>query len=445
MAANVSSTACLLENNADTVEYLKLGHGRGVDPDPNFPFQIKVLSSSSPDLKTTTDPAPPIQVVFAPTDFPLKSTVDELSKLFQKYKFPSAYRLERVQSVTYAFGARETDCWLHFLCKHIQMRRSREAGGFVPINDVAEDHSWNAAGYFLSWSHVVDLEENGGGIQEKREGKRISNVTLICSGAPVGLENRLKEFLAVSSNVDVIMQDPYALWIPVLMESWILMDDTVWYLQELFGKLENQTIKYTQNMSNENWNTKFEVDFQRLHNLAKHIIHLKEGSDAILYSLEALQKGHKDMHMGEGMVRNATKKSFDYTANLFWSTNVRLSALEKKVDNIINLAFHLVGQQDTRQAKIDSKIFLKDSANMRVIAVVTMLFLPGTAIATLFGSNFFSMSSSGKFVQSGDFWIFWVVALPVSIITFLWWIIALRKKEDVEENRDARDSEEQAF
>ncbi|KAF8247603.1 hypothetical protein K440DRAFT_643672 [Wilcoxina mikolae CBS 423.85] len=230
-------------------------------------------------------------------------------------------------------------------------------------------------------------EENGGEIQEKKKVKRISNVTLICSGAPVGLENRLKEFLAVSSNVDAIMQDPYALWIPVLMESWILMDDTVWYLQELFGKLENQTIKYSQNMSSENWNTKFEVDFQRLHNLAKHIIHLKEGSDAILYSLEALQKCHKDM--GEGMVRDATKRNFDYTANLFRSTNVRLEALEKKVDNTINLAFHLVGQQDTRRAKIDSKIFLKDSANMRVIATVTMLFLPGTAIAVFDSARIF--------------------------------------------------------
>jgi len=132
-------------------------------------------------------------------------------------------------------------------------------------------------------------------------------------------------------------------------------------------------------VSKEDWDAKFGFNFKRLHNLAKHIIHLKEGSDAVLYSLEALQKDHKDHARGE--VREPTKRNFNYTVNLFRSTNVRLSALEKKVGNTINLAFHLVGQQDTRRAKKDSEMFLNDSTSMRVIATVTMIFLPGTTIA----------------------------------------------------------------
>jgi hypothetical protein len=38
------------------------------------------------------------------------------------------------------------------------------------------------------------------------------------------------------------------------------------------------------------------------------------------------------------------------------------------------------------------------------------------------------MSESGKFVKSDDFWIFWIVAVPVSIMTILWWKITLSKK-----------------
>jgi len=155
--------------------------------------------------------------------------------------------------VTYAFGARETDCWLHFLCKNIQLRRDT-SGGYDVFKKSADDHSWNAAGYFLSWSLDEDAEKR----RDKKKGKRISgmgrrdlygddseeaekisNVTLVCSGAPEGLEIRLKTFLAVPRNVEAVMQDPYALWIPVLVESWNMMDDTVWYLQELFGELEN--------------------------------------------------------------------------------------------------------------------------------------------------------------------------------------------------------------
>jgi uncharacterized radical SAM superfamily protein len=70
----------------------------------------------------------------------------------------------------------------------------------------------------------------------------------------------------------------------------------------------------------------------------------------------------------------ATQRHLCYIQNLNKSTNMRLGSLSKKVDNTINLAFHMVAQQD-------SKRVTKDSSSMRVIATVTMVFLPGTAVA----------------------------------------------------------------
>lgn len=68
----------------------------------------------------------------------------------------------------------------------------------------------------------------------------------------------------------------------------------------------------------------------------------------------------------------------------------------------------------------------KDSASMHTIAMLTMIFLPGTLIATLFSSAFFnfSLSDSGSPTAylSPFFWIFWVIALPCTAIVLGLWI-----------------------
>jgi len=48
--------------------------------------------------------------------------------------------------------------------------------------------------------------------------------------------------------------------------------------------------------------------------------------------------------------------------------------MSKRTDNAINLAFNIVAQNA-------NKGMIEDSAKMSVITVITMVFLPGTAIA----------------------------------------------------------------
>jgi len=118
-----------------------------------------------------------------------------------------------------------------------------------------------------------------------------------------------------------------------------------------------------------------------LHNLAKHIIHLKESSDAVLCTMDRVEKTHAKLFSSGDAEVAATQMELGYVAGLYKATNVRLESMEKKVGNCIGLAFNLVAQQDSRRAREESRRMIKDSATMRVIATVTMVFLPGTAVA----------------------------------------------------------------
>ncbi|KIX08486.1 uncharacterized protein Z518_03142 [Rhinocladiella mackenziei CBS 650.93] len=75
----------------------------------------------------------------------------------------------------------------------------------------------------------------------------------------------------------------------------------------------------------------------------------------------------------------------------------------------------------------DSLNYLKeamkdDSAVMKVIAILTVIFLPPTFIAGFFGMAFFEMNPAGNFEASKKIWIFFATAGPLTVFTLsVWW------------------------
>ncbi|EPE33279.1 hypothetical protein GLAREA_06291 [Glarea lozoyensis ATCC 20868] len=64
----------------------------------------------------------------------------------------------------------------------------------------------------------------------------------------------------------------------------------------------------------------------------------------------------------------------------------------------------------------------KDSSHMRSIALVTMIFLPGTFFATVFSMTFFNWSATDGQIVSSYFWIYIVVAVACTVLTVgVWW------------------------
>jgi hypothetical protein len=124
--------------------------------------------------------------------------------------------------------------------------------------------------------------------------------------------------------------------------------------------------------------------------MAMHSINLKEGMDAVLLTMAGIQASHEELFYSgislpptdeTSAVIVATKRNLEYVCGLFRGTDRRLVGLETRINNAINLAFNLTAQVDNRRAQLDSRVMRKDSNSMRVIATLTMIFLPSTAVA----------------------------------------------------------------
>ncbi|KAI4124398.1 MAG: hypothetical protein LQ347_005758, partial [Umbilicaria vellea] len=78
----------------------------------------------------------------------------------------------------------------------------------------------------------------------------------------------------------------------------------------------------------------------------------------------------------------------------------------------------------------------RDSAVMRTIAAVTMLFLPATFTATLFSTTFFNFQApSPSPVVSHWLWLYWVVTIALTLLIHTAWYITSQKREQ-EINRE---------
>jgi len=81
-----------------------------------------------------------------------------------------------------------------------------------------------------------------------------------------------------------------------------------------------------------------------LHNLEKHVLHLKEGVEAIIHTVESIQKAHMDLfkasHFGELAPHPAipaTDKDLEYMLGSFHALSLRIRSVETRVKNVINL------------------------------------------------------------------------------------------------------------
>jgi hypothetical protein len=68
---------------------------------------------------------------------------------------------------------------------------------------------------------------------------------------------------------------------------------------------------------------------------------------------------------------------------------------------------------------------------MKTLALVTMVFLPPTAVATIFQMLFFNWEREGSASIVNDrFWIYCITAVPLTIATLtVWWIWSPRQEK----------------
>ncbi|RYO94508.1 hypothetical protein DL764_007827 [Monosporascus ibericus] len=347
---------------------------------------------------------------FAPLDLALPDSKFQFLDLFRVLGIPSSFSNERVQSdsgngpnVAYHRGADPL---------------ARDSPSHTPLPQA--DYSYLRSGFFLRTTA-------GAG------------TTLACFGASPRVRARLREFMAHPSRKDAIAE-PYLLLDLIIDGLFQDVDNNVWNMRTVFGSLEHLTLTLANSRHERNIGKK--MPFVALHNVAKHIVHLGEALescllliDSMIAEIDAKDPSNTAASARTGSGSTATtltsmtttsqlRSSLLYHRSLFRSTKLRLTSLSKRVDNAINLAFNMVTQQD-------SMVMIQDSSSMKIIAAITMLFLPTTTVATVIGSQLFlsSVSEENWLIQTSPLFMrMWSIAVPLTLVVGLlalawhWWM-----------------------
>lgn len=112
-----------------------------------------------------------------------------------------------------------------------------------------------------------------------------------------------------------------------------------------------------------------------------------------------------------------------------YTTLQRLEIQRSALYNIIaqkesKLNFQMAGEQ--RKLAHASK---RDSAAMKTISLLGAVFLPGAYLASVFSMTFFNFQASDGPVVSSQFWIYWVVTIPVTVVIVGVWYLWEKKRE----------------
>ena len=164
--------------------------------------------------------------------------------------------------------------------------------------------------------------------------------------------------------------------------------------------------------------------FAALHNCAKHVIHLSEAVESmILLTQSIISATASKAETTPPLAAKQLQESLQYRLSLFRSTQLKTSSLQKRIDNAINLSFNLVTQQD-------SLLMIQDSQIIRIIAIITMIFLPTTGVATVVGSQLLVTKweeGNWDIVATPLFWMTWWIAIPMTVglvgfaLVLHWW------------------------
>ncbi|KAL8799479.1 MAG: hypothetical protein Q9200_007526 [Gallowayella weberi] len=189
------------------------------------------------------------------------------------------------------------------------------------------------------------------------------------------------------------LQDPFCLLITVLDDLFRQVDTTIWKVLIVLRSVENVGHSLASHIAGKAYAIQTVLgsaetgaigasfDFIAMYNIAKHIIHLKESSSAAYLTACEISEAHRQLMIqpertDRARVMEGVQALIQHKLTLLEGCKVRVESLDNRTQNMTNLAFNTVNQQDSHTMKSDSQ-------SMKVIAVVTMLFLPAATIGRL--------------------------------------------------------------
>ncbi|CRJ98658.1 hypothetical protein BN1708_009476 [Verticillium longisporum] len=245
--------------------------------------------------------------------------------------------------------------------------------------------------------------------------------------APKELEQRLPRPLLEPVTRE-LLRDPFLIHLCLAEEVVRVQNDAVWSLRTYVRDLEKQRTGEDPS-----------PDYQRLHDLARHAIHICETLDLGVVSMESTLAHHAVLadepsaaapaaaHRARFTHRHVHQR-LQFFKHMFESLRCRSASNKERLDNEMQLAFHTVAQHDSRTGVEIARAAQSDSAAMKTISFLTLAFLPATFISAVFSMSFFNVDDdTGEWSVSNKIWIYWAFAVPVTLVTTGLWYRWQRK------------------
>ncbi|KAL8667862.1 MAG: hypothetical protein Q9202_000327 [Teloschistes flavicans] len=187
-----------------------------------------------------------------------------------------------------------------------------------------EDGTWRRSAVFLRWKRSVDSPKDDSALE-----------LLIFSPSP-SLQRNL-EALLPRPRWDQALRDPFCLLVVVLDDTFRQLDTVVSRVLHILWDVERVVLESADTKGLES-----SFDFHAIHNIAKHIIHLKESSSAAKLLADHVTDQHRELmsqsDSGDDTgVMQGVQGLLQHKQTLLENCQVRVHAMDSRAQNMINL------------------------------------------------------------------------------------------------------------
>ncbi|KAH8803023.1 hypothetical protein F5884DRAFT_804184 [Xylogone sp. PMI_703] len=263
------------------------------------------------------------------------------------------------------------------------------------------EHEWYKINIFTLWVPATEQPNTKG------------ETTIIVFDAPHPIRPKIPSPL-LNIPDPAHLNDPFWMY-PSLAEELVnLQDEAVW-------KIRNHVRAMEKAVQPEG---KPRPDYRRLHDIARHAIHVSETLDLSVKSMNSILIQHadviKDVPPQDKRVSKDIRQQLLTSEHMLESLRYRATSNKERLLNEIQLTFNNVAQYDTETLVTISSAAQLEGKSMKTVAFITLVFLPSTFVSAIFSMSFFNYDGSLDIWHMSDkFWIYWLVAGFATMVTFI--------------------------
>ncbi|GAB7363235.1 hypothetical protein MBLNU230_g3517t1 [Neophaeotheca triangularis] len=174
--------------------------------------------------------------------------------------------------------------------------------------------------------------------------------------------------------------------------------------------------------------------------------YIEEMREKIEQQIRYSEQVKLDLDVIPKRVKGQSKTIFNFIAQRDMQTNIELAKSSRKIaeearrDNLLNIEIAKATAQVANETR-------EDSAAMKTIAMLTLVFLPGTAVASFFGmEGVFNWDGDEGPLVSSYVWVYFAVTIPLTgfvIVAWLWWFQFSQQRHRVKHEQGLQDVEKE--